>query len=535
MKLNKKGEIAVVAIILDVLKIVLVLAIAGLIIFFFMNSSSPAICGVSAFLRNVYHSFCMNIGVVEAVCISDFTTFEIPLLGCNPLVTHHDSPKYASDFAEEIGIAVASCWVQYGAGAYNVMWESGENPAICAKISANLIDNINAEVITTSWEGMDYKEGYDCTSCENPCGPWEDYGFVCDQSDVTRCIRFEQNSVYCLRNGTLPECQTGQITDNVIVFDKIDQAKFESAFVEIDQVMGNLSSYLCPSGTFYSETGCCGAKYTPPDGEACSQGVLKKHVCVEDIGTDHVCTDTTDFPYEIQLPDDLNYPFIFGLPKDICFEAYDINKNTLINCVYCQTDKRAYQALECVMKKNVNKSECKVKFSMAEFLEPGLTTLYSLKSPTESGIIMGAIDNTLNLTGRVHVFIEFIDSFTGAGKSHGVRVLPEECAAGYFIDSCDLCEDECGSFIFETLMLYSGGGAIKGGAIAALGTTYFSLPEATSFVVSSVVGYAGNIADKLVQCGACLGSNFERSIGFEPDIVACSDKMLICLYEEDTS
>jgi hypothetical protein len=505
----KKGDIPLVGIIMDVFTIVLILFIAALIFIFFMNSSSPPICSFSSYLRNFYHSACMNVGGVEIMCLADLTTFEVPLMGCNPVVTNYGEMD-ASNFAKQLGLEAQACWVKYGSGGINVLWAEGENPAICSEISATINNKIDSAVISNAWSNISWGSTYDCTACDNPC----DEGYECDLADKSKCMKQESDPFECRRNGFLPECASGYYNNNYFAGNEGEPAFDEN----MDKLCGNLSNYVCSGDSFYVSRACCSDGYSPPDENGLCDGAQpERWKCVTQMGPkDYVCVGDA------------------VLPEDICRVGEDITgTSTIVDCIYCQGENHGYKPNQCLLTKNVEKKECYKTISLADFLEPGLKTIYSFKNSSDEAIVIGNLENTFSLSGRVHAFVEYIDSFTGVGKTSGIRVLPPECSAAYFVDTCDMCEDECIGGIFQTLMLYQGSRGLVGATGVGVGAVYTQSPDAGNFIISAFVGYAGNVISRIQQCGMCLAQGTAEAVGFSPDIVACSDKMLICLYGED--
>ena len=70
------------------------------------------------------------------------------------------------------------------------------------------------------------------------------------------------------------------------------------------------------------------------------------------------------------------------------------------------------------------------------------------------------------------------------------------------------------------------GAAIGGGLTYASVTSGFDL---IGYVISPALIYGGNVIDRFRQCGQCLYEDMSSA-----EIAACSDKMLICLYEQDS-
>ncbi len=497
-----KSQIPLVSIILDVVKIILILVVAAVIIMFFIGSSAPPICSFSSFIRHLYHSACIGVAGVELACLPDYVPFEIPLLGCTP-PTQRFGEMNAREFSKLIGTEAASCWGKYGSGKLNVLWGESENPAICSVLSARLKDNLNAEILSKTWEDITYGTTYDCTKCDDAC----EEGYECDLSEKTRCIKYVDRALECEKEGVLPDCSIGRIVSQT--FRESDYSPEQYSTIK-KKLFGNLSQYVCGEDESYVQEGCCDAnnEYYVIGDDGCSVGEKRENICIREENDQYFCGGEPQ------------------LPEDMCFVSNVGGEN--VHCIYCQSDGVGYRPKQCVLTQKVDKEDCLVKISLFNYLEPSMKTFYTLKNSTDSAFILTPYESNFNITGDVDVFIEYIDSFTGVGRSRGIRPLPQECAAAYFVDTCDACEDECLGGMFGLLMLYQGSYATPGTTAVEAGITYIVVPELSAYVFSSATHYAGSIGSKLIQCATCLADK-----ALDADIVACSDKILICMYQKD--
>ncbi|RLG17715.1 hypothetical protein DRN62_00325 [Nanoarchaeota archaeon] len=480
--------------------LILGLIVLGFLIFLgweitYLSSSfsSSFVCSLSSRFRHFLHSFSLQFYGVEVISLYDIARFDVPLIGCAPTSIRYGEVR-AEDLMRTIAFEAGRCYQQYGGGEWNVMWLSGENPRPCSSIYADLGDQmITFEDLSNFFKTIKFSSRLDCRDCEHACPE----GFVCDYEHPEQCVRSEANPLICEAFGVPPKCSEGSLK------------RIRGSEEEIFDV---LSDFACEQYDFstFLEEGCfdgtdAGSTYLgEPVGGVCSSGVLLRNVCISFGELDGEAT----------------------IPEDMCV-SYGGDGGAEYECMYCEEvvdgKTHLYKTDFCLIHQPTNDS-CRKEITYYDYLLPGIKTIYTYRDPSESFVVL---ENESNhpITGKVRIFIEFLDSFSGTGKHEGIRYLPPECGVLTFVDSCDMCEDECLGGLFKTYSLISGGKKVYGNPLTYTTGPFF-------FVISTALWQFGTSAySSLLSCENCISTNIRQTFS-EADLVACRDTLLICFYQE---
>jgi hypothetical protein len=177
---------------------------------------------------------------------------------------------------------------------------------------------------------------------------------------------------------------------------------------------------------------------------------------------------------------------------------------------------------------------CMQSISYEEALKPGLMTLYSFKEMGEAGNLTTQDCNDTFVEGNIHVFIEYMDSFTTTRKVVSTHELPPQCAVGYMMDSANPCIAACATAVIRAAGLTAVTKRTPLGILSVAG-----VPLTPSYFYKGL-GSVGAFASKghtalfglgaVRDCWNCLYNRFV-SVPFA-DVILFNDIMLICIYQE---
>ncbi len=467
---EKIGEIFLLIIV-----IVFFLIFGFLLLSFFLAAFGGLTCSISSSMRNLWQSMCLEIPYtgVEVFCVSDLirglgmsigtplqwvtSAFGFPLKlpsFSTPLFcpTRDYSVGNYQELLDRIALETKTCFFQYGGGKWNVLWFE-DNPALCSVLHAEIKENLSVSTIVDYFKSFVLEKKKDCRVCENPC----ESGFYCYEKDPTKCYRYEANPFICERNvsGYQP-CDPGY----QLIKEKMRREDCMDFFY-------NHGLASCDIGYIYDSS---------------------SHLCVNKSNP----SQTRNLAWPSYL-----YVIEGG-------EGY---------CVYCkrETEKATFvlKPKQCMIFSDIKNESCyvnktlfdelngRVIFSIGNFSSKSLTDYY----------------DTYNVTGKIDVFILFLDSFTGSRKAPRVEKLPPECAVSTFKDSCGLCWESCVQPALTTgpLLLLPKGKSRVSTAFKKVGYWYLiGAPWATA------------------ECASCLISNFQQA-----DLPICDDKVLICIVQRE--
>jgi len=469
---EKIGEI-----LLMILIIVVFLIFAFLVLVFFLGGFGGTMCSISSYLRNLWQSLCLELPYtgIEVFCISDVlrgvgTSVGVPIqwaasaFGISLKLPTFSTPIFCptSDYSvanyqellSRVALETKTCFFQYGKGEWNVLWFE-DNPAICSVLHADIKENLSVSTIVNYFKSFVLEKKKDCRICENPCDP----GFYCSEEDPTKCYRYEANPIICERNtsGYQP-CDPGY-----------EFVKNETSMEWCMDFFYNHGLASCDLGFIYDST-------------------------------NHICRNSSN-PSQTR---NLNWPSYLYVTEG--GKSY---------CMYCkrETEKTTLilKPRECKISADVKNESCYVNVTLFDELENKLIFSignFSSKSLTD-------YYNDYNVTGKVDVFILFLDSFTGSRKATRVAKLPPECAVNTFKDSCGICWETCVQPALTTAPL-------------------LLLPKIKSSISASTVAksvgywYLIGAPWATAECGSCLISNFQQA-----DLPICDDKVLICIVQRE--
>jgi hypothetical protein len=463
--------------IIAVISIAVVFFVTAIIGLFFLGTTSLTACNFFSKVRHIWKHFCIQTFGIQLFCAADMVEsvtgfiagqrLTTPLLGCKTREERIAQVADYDDLLQRISRSLIEGWIQYGKGELDVLWERWENPAMVSVIYADLgAQELNAGMITQFLRENNFTIGVDCRGCADPClTP----GYTCREDFPTQCEKWEDNPFLCMASPDYRACNP-PFTRSVLMRD-------------YDECKPLLVDYLCPPDYVYNEaTDECENIYTgattaivPPDAfniQDITECKAKEEEC-ECL----ICNDTYG---EIHLPNH-------------CFLTEEANP------------------------------ECKRAITYADILKPGIRLLYSFANSTHR-LIVDANDTDFNVSGRIYIFVEYIDAFTRTRKVPHIANLPPECAAATFMDSCKICIDNCvrgvvgeahaGASIYSLLLQDKLKEQIKTGVSLV---TW----EGAKYLLGLGIGLIG-------ECLHCLAR--VHLIG--ADIVACEDIILLCVYEE---
>jgi hypothetical protein len=481
-----------VSLILTIAKYAVALLIAGVIIFLVLRFGGSATCNSISNLRHMWHNFCIYNLAGQAACASDFFPLYIPLFGCDP-IRQGPINMNVEDAAQHIGVMAKDCWIKYGSGMLDVLWWDvfGENPATCSETVIDLSGKLYPFNITDVWVSTTHGYERDCTLCgDDPCAT---PGFECDVDNPMYCRRDYYNSYTCqiVKHHYVP-CASGVYKELSYIQDG------NEAFWHC---VGNLSSWACDRYDYYYNSSHwvrrCVDIFEPENQD---KWLLPNLTAV----------NNTPWTYDSDDP------------------KADVNPvlDPGFRCGFCN-DSGLIALPESCYEAELAKDECLMSQSYADLLHPGYMTMYSFKKSGETGNLTTEFSNDSYVEGRIHVFVEYMDSFTLTRKAVSAHELPPQCAVGYVMDSASPCVSTCQTAAVKAVGLYYMTRYMPLGPVN-IGHSYktpLGIGAGIKKIHQSIF-----IVGAAVECWNCFYNRF-LSMPFV-DLILYNDMLLVCIYEE---